>query len=387
MHSLWNLLAALAVAAIATAGYLYARPEPQPGLSGENAAAEAGSEAVPVTIATAARKAFPVVLPVIGNVQAYSTVSIKSRVDGEVLEAGFREGQMVHKSDLLFTIDPRPFEAALRQAEANLARDKAQLEGAKLDLDRYSKLAKSGFGTQQKYEESRTAVDSLAATIQADQAAIETAKLNLGYTAIRAPIEGRTGSVLIHPGNLVKANDTSALVVINQVRPIYVSFSVPEQHLPEINRRMSQGPVRVEVRIADENEPPAVGQLSFVDNAVDPATGTIQLKATFPNDDGRLVPGAFVHVRLVLKTIENAVVVPTPAIQPGQDGSYVYVVDADGTAARRVVTGLVEAGDETAVETGLAEGDRVVTDGQLRLRPGIRVAPRPAAAAGAEPPS
>jgi multidrug efflux system membrane fusion protein len=386
MRPLRKLLAALAVAAIGTAGYLYARPEPSPGPAASGAA-EIESEAVPVTIATAVRKPFPVVLAVIGNVEAYSTVAIKSRVDGEILAAGFKEGQTVNKADLLFTIDPRPFEAALRQAEANLARDKAQLEGAKLDLDRYSKLAKSGFGTQQKYEESQTAVDSLQATIQADQAAIETAKLNLGYTEIRAPIDGRTGSVLIHPGNLVKANDTNPLVVINQVRPIYVSFAVPEQYLPEIDRRMDQGPVHVEVRLADEKEPPAAGRLSFVNNAVDQSTGTIQLKATFPNEDGRLVPGAFVHVRLVLKTIENAVVVPTPAIQAGQDGSYVYVVDADGTAARRVVTGLVEAGDETAVETGLDGGDRVVTDGQLRLRPGIRVTPRPAAAAGAEPPS
>ena len=386
MRPLRKLLTALAVAAIGTAGYLYARPEPSPGPTASGAA-EVESEAVPVTVAAAVRKPFPVALTVIGNVEAYSTVAIKSRVDGEILSAGFKEGQTVHKGDLLFSIDPRPFEAALRQAEANLSRDKAQLEGAKLDLDRYSKLAKSGFGTQQKYEESQTAVDALQATIQADQAAIETAKLNLSYTEIRAPIEGRTGSVLIHPGNLVKANDTNPLVVINQVRPIYVSFAVPEQYLPEIDRRMSQGPVRVEVRLADEHEPPATGRLSFVNNAVDASTGTIQLKATFPNDDGWLVPGAFVHVRLVLKTIENAVVVPTPAIQAGQDGSYVYVVDADGTAARRVVTGLVEAGDETAVETGLEAGDRVVTDGQLRLRPGIPVTPRPASAAGAEPPS
>lgn len=385
MSALRKLLAALAVAVVAAGGYLYLRTEP--GAASAQNAAPADAEAVPVTIATAERKSVPIVLPAIGNVQAFSTVAVKSRVDGQIFDAGFSDGQAVHKNDLLFTIDPRPFEAAEKQAEANLARDKAQLEGAQLDLTRYTQLAKTGFAAQQKYEESKTAVESLQATVKADEAAIDTAHLNLSYASIRSPIDGRTGSVLLHPGNLVKANDTNPMVVINQIRPIYVAFSVPEQYLLEITRRMAQGPMRVEVSFADESEPPTVGQLSFINNAVDATTGTIMLKATFPNDDERLVPGAFVHVRLVLKTLENAIVVPSAAIQTGQSGSYVYVVGPDEAVEQRTVTGLTDLGNETAVANGIQADDRVVTDGQLRLRPGIRVAPKPAAPATAEPPS
>ena len=298
-------------------------------------------------------------------------------MDGQILEVAFREGQVVRKGDLLFTIDARPYEAAVRQAEANLARDKAQLEGARLDLKRYSQLAKTGYGAQQKFEESKTAVETLEAAVKADEAALETAKLELGFTTIRAPIDGRTGNVLLHAGNLVKANDTAALVVINQVRPIYVSFGVPEQYLPQITARQAQSPLPVEVRLTDEDVRPIDGVVTFVNNAVDTATGTIQLKATFPNDDDLLVPGAFVHVRLKLKTMENVVAVPTPAIQLGQSGSYVYVVGADDTVELRKVSDLTEIGDETAVGKGLDAGERVVTDGQLRLRPGLKVAPRP----------
>ena len=379
-----KLLSLLVVAAIGTAGYLYFRAD--------RAAAPvqvepSASEGVPVTVAKAQRKTVPIVLRAIGNVQAYSTVAVKSRVDGQIFEAGFKEGQMVHKGDQLFTIDPRPFDAAVRQADAALARDKAQLEGAQLDLTRYSQLAKSGFAAQQKYEESKTAVESLDATVKADQAAIETAKLNQSYASIRSPIDGRTGSVLIHPGNLVKANDTNALVVINQVKPIYVSFSIPEQYLTEISQRTASSPLQVEARLGDEDEQPMIGQLTFVNNAVDTTTGTIMLKATFANDDERLVPGAFVHVRVILKTLENALVVPTPAIQVGQSGNYVYVVGADDTAQLHPVGGLIDLGNETVVTSGLNEGDRIVTDGQLRLRPGIRVAPKQSAAPAAEPAS
>ena len=379
-----KLLAVLVIAAIGTAGYLYVRADRATAPVQADASAGQG---VPVTVAKAQRKTVPIVLRAIGNVQAYSTVAVKSRVDGQIFEAGFKEGQMVHKGDQLFTIDPRPFDAAVRQAEAALARDKAQLEGAQLDLTRYSQLAKSGFAAQQKYEESKTAVESLDATVKADQAAIETAKLNQSYASIRSPIDGRTGSVLIHPGNLVKANDTNALVVINQVKPIYVSFSVPEQYLTEISQRTAASPLQVEARLGDQDEQPMIGQLTFVNNAVDMTTGTILLKATFANDDERLVPGAFVHVRVILKTLENALVVPTPAIQVGQSGNYVYVVGSDDTAQQRPVGDLIDLGNETVVTSGLNDGDRIVTDGQLRLRPGIRVAPKPSAAPAAEPAS
>jgi membrane fusion protein, multidrug efflux system len=370
-----KLLTAVAVIALGTAGYLFIRPAPPPA-SAEGAAETAP---VPVRLAVAERKSLPIVLPVIGNVQPYASVAVKSRVDGQILAAGFKEGETVQKGDLLFTIDARPYEAAVRQAEANLARDNAQLDGARLDLNRYSQLAKTGYGAQQKFEEAKTAVESLEAAVKADEAALETAKLELGYTTIRAPINGRTGNVLLHAGNLVKANDTGALVVINQVRPIYVSFGVPEQYLPQIAARQAQSPLSVEVRLTDENVPPIEGVVTFVNNAVDTTTGTIQLKATFPNDDDYLVPGAFVHVRMTLKTMENVVAVPTPAIQLGQSGSYVYVVGPDDTVELRKVSGLTEVGDETAVGQGLDAGERVVTEGQLRLRPGLKVAPRPEA--------
>lgn len=384
MGFLRKLLAVLALAAIGLGGYLYFRSDAG---RAPDQSAPAASEGVPVTVAKVVRKSVPIVLRAIGNVQAYSTVAVKSRVDGQIFDAGFKEGQMVRKGDLLFTIDPRPFDAAERQAEATLARDKAQLEGARLDLTRYSQLAKSGFAAQQKYEESKTAVDSLEATVKADQASVETAKLNQSYTTIRSPIDGRTGSVLIHPGNLVKANDTNALVVINQIKPIYVSFSVPEQYLTEITGYNAVSPLRVEARLAGEDEKPIVGQLSFINNAVDMTTGTIMLKATFPNEDERLVPGAFVHVGLILKTLQNALVVPTPALQVGQKGNYVYVVGPDETAQERLVGGLIDLGTETVVTSGIGEGDRVVTDGQLRLRPGVRVAPAETARSAAPPAS
>ena len=378
-------LAVLTAAAIAIGGYLYIRSSPAPAEAAKDGA-ESG-EAVPVSIAAVIQKSVPVTLPAIGTVVPLSSVAVKSRVDGQIFEQDFKEGQTVRKGDLLFTVDPRPFDAAVRQAEANVARDKAQLEGAKLDLTRYSELAKSGFAAQQKYEESRTAVDSLEGTMKADEAALETAQLNQAYTAIRSPIDGRTGSVLIHPGNLVKANDTLSLVVINQLHPINVSFAVPEQYLPEITRRMAAQPLEVQARIADDAEPPMTGQLSFVNNAVDTATGTIMLKAMFPNDDERLVPGAFVRVKLLLKTIDNALVVPTAAIQNGQNGSYVYVVGSDQAVEERKVSGLTEIGDETAVATGLKDGEKVVTDGQLRLRPGIKVTAKPSAQSSDAKPS
>jgi len=378
-------LAVLTAVAIGIGGYFYLRSSPTPA----EAAKEGGesAETVPVSIAPVMRKSVPVTLPAIGTVVPLSSVAVKSRVDGQIFEQDFKEGQDVHKGDLLFTIDPRPFDSAVRQAEANLARDKAQLEGAKLDLTRYSELAKSGFAAQQKYEESKTAVDSLDGTVKADEAAIETARLNQAYTAIRSPIDGRTGSVLIHPGNLVKANDTISLVVINQLHPINVSFAVPEQYLPEITRRMAEQPLEVQARIADDAEPPMTGQLSFVNNAVDTATGTIMLKAMFPNDDERLVPGAFVRVKLLLKTLDNALVVPTAAIQNGQKGSYVYVVGSDQAVEERSVSGLTETGDETVVATGLKDGENVVTDGQLRLRPGIKVIAKPSAQSSDATPS
>ncbi|HVO15222.1 MAG TPA: efflux RND transporter periplasmic adaptor subunit [Alphaproteobacteria bacterium] len=365
---------ALGVAALATGGYfLFLHP------ASATRIAESGRPAgrpAPVVVAAVAPRAVPITLGVIGNVEAYSTVSIKSRIDGQLVSAGFQEGQLVHKGDLLFSIDPRSFEAQVQQAEATLARDQAQLEGAKADLARYTRLSKSGYSSEQQFEQQRATTKALEATIRADQAALEIAKLQLEYTQIKSPIDGRTGNILIKPGNLVKANDTNAIVVINQTEPIYVSFAVPEQNLTEIKRRMAQGPLKVEAHVpgADKAD---TGEVTFVNNAVDASTGTIQIKATFANADERLTPGQFVEVTVFLSVLENALVVPSEAIQAGQNGPYVFVVKPDQTAeSRPVVTGPSVDGF-TVVAQGLKAGERVITEGQLRVVPGAKVDPKP----------
>ncbi len=370
--------------------------------------------AVPVTVSDVVERDVPVELRAIGNVQASSTVSVLAQVGGEVFKVHFKEGQDVRQGDLLFTIDPRPFEATLAQvqaqlaqhramvtqAEANLARDTAQLENARVEEGRYKKLVEGGYVAREQYDQIRTNERSLAATIDADRAAVENAKaavradeaavenarLQLGYTVIRAPFDGRTGNLLIHQGNVVKANDVgNPLVVITRVHPIYVAFAVPEQELERIKRYRASGELKVEA-LAPGQTAPARGELSFVNNTVDMNTGTIQLKATFPNADNALWPGQFVSVILTLTTQPRAVVVPSQAVQTGQQGAYVFVVKPDLTVETRpVVPGFV-SGRDTVITKGLEPGERVVTDGQLRLVPGARVeikASAPAAAPGA----
>jgi multidrug efflux system membrane fusion protein len=327
----------------------------------------------PVTVATVGQESVPVRITTIGTAQPVSTVSIKSRVDGQIFKAGFREGQLVHRGDLLFQIDPRPYEAALEQAQANLLRDKAQLQRSQLDLKRYAELAKKNYAPQQQYEAARATAEGTEATVRADESLISAARLNLEYTQIRSPIDGRTGNLLINVGNLVKANDTNALVVINQTQPIYVSFSIPEANLPKVRKRMGESKLPVSVTIPGDSGPPIEGEVTFINNQVDVSTGTIQLKATFANKDDRLVPGQFVNVALTLSTLSQALVVPSQAVQSGQRGTYVFVVKPDETVEQR----LVELGptvDAMAVITkGLAVGERVVTEGQLRLFPGAKV--------------
>jgi multidrug efflux system membrane fusion protein len=262
------------------------------------------------------------------------------------------------------------------QAEATLARDQASLEGAKADLARYSRLAKSGYSSEQQFEQQRATTKALEATIRADQAALEMAKLQLEYTQIKSPIDGRTGNILIKPGNLVKANDTNAIVVITQTEPIYVSFAVPEQNLNEIKRRIAAGSLKVEARVPG-SDGPEVGNVTFINNAVDATTGTIQIKATFPNEDQKLTPGQFVEVKVLLQVLENALVVPSEAVQSGQNGTYVFVIKPDHTAeARPVVTGP-SANGFTVISKGVAAGEQVVTEGQLRVIPGAKVDPKP----------
>jgi len=395
-----------------------------------DAKAAPAPEAVPVSVATVATKSVPVQVLANGTVQAMATVTINSQVDGQISAIDFREGQDVKQGDLLFTLDQRPFEATLRQAQANLARDTAQhqqaeaalaqaraadrqsqanltrdmaqLDNANAEVRRYKSLIDDGAISQEQYDQVRTAalameatveadraaitnakavigaaqatVENAKAAIQADQAVVENVRIQLGYTTIRAPMAGRTGSLLVHVGSTVKARDAaSPLVVINQIRPIYVSFSIPEQYLAEIRKYREAGPLATQALVPGQEARPVHGKLTFMNNAVDPATGTIQLKATFTNADNRLWPGQFVNVTLTLTTVPNAVVVPTQAIQTGQQGPYVFVVQADHTVlSRSVVTGRA-LDNETIVENGVATGDQVVTEGQIRLVPGARV--------------
>jgi multidrug efflux system membrane fusion protein len=337
---------------------------------------------VPVTVATAVQKPVPVQLRAIGNVQPSESVTLRARVGGIVAEIRFREGQEVEEGQVLFVLDRGPLEAALRQAEAALARSRAQLENARKNAERYAELARQGFVAQQEYERFRTEAQALEATVRADQAVVENARLQLGYATIRAAMSGRTGAHLVHEGDLVRANET-ALVVINRLRPIDVAFGLPERELPEVRRYRAEGTLRVEALAPQSGTLLDAGELTFFDNRVDPATGTIQLKATFPNRDAVLWPGQYVNVVLTLTTEPAAVVVPTAAVQTGQQGAYVFVVKPDQTAESRPVKVARQVERETVIAEGVAPGETVVTDGQLRLVPGARVEVKTAAAAAA----
>jgi membrane fusion protein, multidrug efflux system len=416
-----SLVSSIAVVAVLLAG-CSEKPDP--------ARAAMKPPAVPVTLATAAQKDLPVTVTAIGNVQPLSTVGVLSQVNGQIFKVNFREGQEVKQGELLFTLDRRPFEAALQQAQANVARDRAQLaqseaahlqqqaqvqqaeanhvrdqaqlENARVWAARYRELVDKEFVAKEQYDQYRTNAEALAATVRADEAAIanaraaaraaeatiesaraairadeaavENARLQLAYTEIRAPLSGRTGNVLIHEGNVVKANDTgNPMVTLNGIHPIYVAFSVPEQSLEDVKRYRAEGTLKVEAVVPGQVEGQARGDLTFVNNTVDPNTGTIQLKATFPNADNLLWPGQFVNVVLTLTMQRNAVVVPSQAIQTGQKGTYVFVVKPDQTVESRPVTPGRTVGRETVVDKGVGPGERVVTDGQLRLYPGAKV--------------
>jgi len=326
---------------------------------------------VPVSVATVMQKNVPVDVRAIGNVEAYSTVSIKTQVNGELRRTYFTEGGEVKKGDLLFTIDSRPYDAALKEAEANLARDMATAEKASHDARRYAKLYKEEVVSREQYEQFRSNAESLDAVVQADRAAIENAKVNLGYCTIRSPLSGFTGSLLVHEGNVIKENET-ILVVINQVSPIYVNFSVPEQYLKDIEKNRRKNPLKV-IAVPPGGEHSSEGILTFVDNAVETTTGTIRLKGTFENQEKHLWPGQFVNVALTLYTQLNALTVPSQAVQVGQQGEYVFVVTPTRTVESRPVIVSRRINGETVVDKGLKAGETVVTDGQLRLIPGSPV--------------
>ncbi len=330
-------------------------------------------DAVPILAAKVVQKTVSDTIHAIGRVEAFSTVDVKAQINGQVMQVNFRQGQDVKQGDLLFTIDPRPFEAALRQAEANLAKDRAQYRQAATDKERYATLLKQNVGSRQQYDQAEATAASLAASMQADDAAVQTARLNLEYCAIRAPITGRTGDLLVHAGNLVKPDADTAMVVINQVHPVYVDFAIPEQQLPAVREFMAEHKLPVQVSLPEQQGPVETGELSFVDNTVDAKTGTINLKGQFANADGRLWPGEFVNATLVLREHPDAILVPSQAVQTGQQGSFVFVVQPDMKAAIRPVVIGESIDNETVVTSGLKAGETVVTDGQLRLIPGATV--------------
>jgi multidrug efflux system membrane fusion protein len=340
----------------------------------------------PVTDAFVVQKDIPVQLTAIGNVEPYSTVAVTSRIAGQLVKVHFKEGQDVKKGDMLFTIDPRPFEAALRQAEGNLARDKAQMENAYVQARRYEELIKKGYVAQSDYDQLRTSADALAAVVGSDKAAVENAHLQVGYCRIYSPITGRTGTLLLNEGSMIKENDKT-IVTINQVQPIYVGFSLPEQSLPEVKKYSVKGGLKVSVKLPHDEEKPETGTLTFVDNAVDRTTGTIRLKATFENSLRKLWPGQFVDVVVGLTTQPNALVVPSQAVMTGQQGQYVFVIKPDSSVDMRPVVVNRTLDNDSVVEKGLNAGERVVTDGQLRLVPGAKVESKtktqPAAGKGA----
>jgi membrane fusion protein, multidrug efflux system len=370
------------------------------GSSAPVAAGKKGDQAVPVNVATASQRTVPVEIEVIGNVEAYSTIGIKSQVGGELVTVHFQEGDMVKKGDLLFSIDRRPFDAMVSQAQANLARDIAQLSQAKANLardmaaqkfseaqaSRYHNLFKQGIISQDQSEQFTADADAKAQAVQADQAAIQSAQaaieadkatvsntqIQLSYTTIRSPIDGRTGNLMVKQGNVVKANDID-LVSINQLSPIYATFSVPEAQLSDIKKYMAQGKVKVLASPEKDSTNFEQGALTFVDNAVDMTTGTIKLKGTFTNDDHKLWPGQFVRVVVRLTERPDAVVIPTQAVQTGQDGVFVYLLKPDMTVEARPVIVGARVSEDVVIEKGLNSGDQVVTEGTLRLVPGSRI--------------
>jgi multidrug efflux system membrane fusion protein len=331
------------------------------------------SPPVPVSVVEAARRDFPIYVRGIGSVQAYNTVTVKSRVDGELQRVLFREGQDVRAGDLIAQIDPRPFETVLRQAEAAKARDLAQLDTAKRDFARSEQLVDRGFTTRQTYETQRNLIAQLEAAVLSDEAAIDNAKLQLGYARITSPLNGRTGVRLIDAGNMIRASDSGGIVSITQLQPIAVLFTLPQELLGDVATAMRHGRLTTIAYTQDNKRLLATGSLELIDNAIDQATGTMRLKASFPNDDESLWPGQFVNIRLTLATKTDMVVVGGAAVQRNQDGTYAWVVKADGTVEVRPIKIGTIRDDEALVIGGLTAGERIVVAGQSRLRPGAKV--------------
>jgi multidrug efflux system membrane fusion protein len=328
---------------------------------------------IPITTARVEQRTIQLDIRVIGSVEPSQTVAVRAQTTGDLVAVNFKEGDDVQKGQVLFELDRRPLEAALDQAQANLDRDVATALNAKSSAARYQDLLQRGIATREQADQSRTSATALDATVEADRAAVANARVQLQYATIRAPFSGRTGSLMVHLGNLVRANDLAPLVVLNQVAPLNVVFSIPENRLLELKRYLSKGTLKVEAAPPDDDGPPSSGAITFVDNAVDPTTGSIKIKGSFPNTNRHLWPGQFVNVIVALSTVPNAVVVPAAAVLTGQRGPYVVVVKADKTVEFRSVKVTRTVDDETVVSDGLKGGETVVTDGHIRLVPGSRV--------------
>ncbi len=339
----------------------------------EKKRAKSDSE-IPVTVVAATRQDVPMTIQAIGNVEPLASVAVKARVDGQIVAVNFQEGREVRKGAILFRLDPRPFDAALKQAEANVLRDAAARDQARSQERRYKDLLDKNFVSKEAYAQIATNAQTAEATAKASQAALESARVNLDYCTIASPIDGFVGKVLLQIGNMVKANDVNSLVVINQVRPIYVSFSVPEQQLGEVRQLQQAGPLEVAVSTSDNRHTPlATGRLAFIDNAVDASTGTIKLRATFENRDLALWPGQFVTADLKLYEQKDAIVLPAEAVQTGPQGEYVFVMKPDSTAEVRPIEIARADGDKVVIGRGVAAGEKVVTRGQLRITPGAKL--------------
>ena len=363
-------------AAIAMAGYSLARrlwTPPQAAIA---------TAAIPVKVGPATTRDLPIWLSGVGSVQALNAVTVKVRVDGQLDRVAFTEGQDVHAGDLLAQIDPRPFEAQLKQAQASLARDQAQLSNTKVNLDRFSQLASLGASPTQNVDTYKAQVAEFEATVQADQAAIDTARLQLGFTRITAPFDGRVGLRLVDPGAIVHASDPNGLVTLTQMQPITVLFSLPQDDLPDIRAALAQGKPLVEAYTRDGTRRLAQGELAVLDSQVDPANGQVRLKAIFPNNDRSLWPGEFIAARVLARTERNVTAVPARAVLRGQDGPYVYVLKADRTVETRAVQTGPTVDGFTALRSGVSPHETVVFDGQSRLSPGTKANAQPAPDSG-----